>query len=109
MALVSALLLAALVVIAGLHPTHDYSAEVAAIAALMIGLWYWGRLCRPSACRIIVAALVGFGLGALALAILLIAGARGSATVAVLAWGGFIACFALASAMGCFAPSRKRS
>ena len=68
------LVLALLVVLAGLHPLANYLPEIIVAALLLIVLVLWATKCGSSVCRLITASLVGLGFGAAVLALFLLAG-----------------------------------
>jgi hypothetical protein len=79
------MLLALLVLVAALHPLPGYVAEVLVAVALVVALFAWRKVCRPTLCRIIIAALVGLVLGAGVVALLLLFGLTGQRGLLTLA------------------------
>ncbi|HEX8492032.1 MAG TPA: LodA/GoxA family CTQ-dependent oxidase [Pyrinomonadaceae bacterium] len=70
----TSLALALVIIVAGLHPSANYLPEIIAAVLWLVLVALWLIKCKPSACRIIVACLVGLAIGSAILAILLLAG-----------------------------------
>lgn len=70
----TSLALALFIVVAGLHPSANYLPEIVVAVLLLAVLMVWAIKCKPSLCRVIVTCLVGLGIGAALLSILLLAG-----------------------------------
>lgn len=81
---ITAALLAVLVIVCGIHPLAGYGAEVLA-AVLVIASALWWHRCKPSAPRVLLAALLGLGAGAAVLALLVLIGGAGTHLVPALA------------------------
>jgi hypothetical protein len=76
-------------------------AFVAVMVALAVLLVCWVRLCRVSACRVLMTLAVGAGLGVGVVGALWLLGALGPAATPLLAFGALVAGVLLALALVC--------